>query len=998
MKYGYLFYNNPLRPEKRECLMNMGDPIHSLAVINLFREMGIPEEDIIPIDRYDTANYDGEEVILPLNCVDTFQSFYYPTACFPFAPGIKPVIISYHLGRQASEDEITFYKKHEPVGCRDESTLLLMREQGINAYLSGSLLLTFPRREETAKQNKVFLVDCPSVLLQYMPLEIRKGAVTLTNTIELKSNSKDDRITRKEAEDCQRKSYEQLWRLRDEAKLVITGNLSVATVCLAMGIPVILAKEHNFDAQFGFIDKFLPLYTKEKYHDIDWNPVPQNIEQEKAMVKECFFSGVRAAAKDKNSSSDARANEVRTKVSDMYENRQRQVEYSYGINTALSKLPLPKDKPFRYAIWGVCSYATFYLYEEITQNFPDAVLVNAIDEIYITGKILNVDIICPDQINDLDKDVIIFVTSRAAFKQAKELLLNAGRPFALLKNINTAGYYFTSLNPDAPQAHKDVLELLEIVHSICVDNRIVYTLVGAALACYCTGTNFAKVTPNVSIALLYPEYKKLMDVLSKDITEDSQFKLVNMDNTVQFDTLATWLVKKGKVKLPPGRECDEHYYCTHISIYPVFYTGNTRSEWKNIRKKFYWTMESINSRASRPQHSIITKIKYAKRFIKRAIYLKSRHKYSVKSIMYDLGKKETPTAYTFCPAVSSKKSYKITAKDYSTVKTACFAGVNCFVPEDIEVFMQNGITSRQIRNARKKFRSDLLLKGRENLRRVQLIQTEMLAEFDRICRKNNLKYNIAFGNLLSAVRHKGFIPWDDDIDVIMPYEDYMKLDIAMENDLDKEKFFWRTQDTEKDFNLCYKHLKRNGTVYMKPGRDKFQFHKGVLIDVFPVFNAAGNRLTHWFHTIMSRFFRTATWAYMGADNEKKLVKGFYYRQLAKIGNKKAYAGFIRFANIFKKNKGYYAWFGAGMRSPYHVSYLTPECFDDPIELEFEGLKLLAPRKYEEALAYCFGKDYMMYPPVKERFPQHMAIIELGDLFLFDKENHIEQEEIKGEIL
>jgi len=444
MKYGYLFYRKPLRPEKKERPMNLGDPIQSLAAINLFREMGISEENIIPVESYDTANYKNEELILCVNGAYTsyHEYFCYPTAFFPFASKIKPVFISFHFHRQAREDEIVFFRKCGPIGCRDEATLLFMREQGIEAYLTGCLTLTFPRREETEHQNKVFLVDCPSRLLDIIPMELRENAISLTQIVRVNSISKDNRITKIEAENFHRIAYEQLWRLRDEAKLVITSRLHVATPCLAMGIPVILAENHSFEARFDFIDKFLPLYTRNQYHEIDWHPKPQNIECEKALVKECFFSGVRAAL-------------ARIQISTMYEGRKRQTIYSDGIAAALFNIPLPKGKPFRYAIWGVCIHATFLLHDEIIRSFPESKLVNAIDT-NATGQVIGVDIIHPNQIANLDKEVVIFVTAPSAHEPAKQFLENTGRPFALIKDIDTEAFNFDSLKPNNQSAERSL--------------------------------------------------------------------------------------------------------------------------------------------------------------------------------------------------------------------------------------------------------------------------------------------------------------------------------------------------------------------------------------------------------------------------------------------------------------------------------------------------------------------------------------------------------------
>ena len=77
----------------------------------------------------------------------------------------------------------------------------------------------------------------------------------------------------------------------------------------------------------------------------------------------------------------------------------------------------------------------------------------------------------------------------------------------------------------------------------------------------------------------------------------------------------------------------------------------------------------------------------------------------------------------------------------------------------------------------------------EQLRKLQLTELEMLVEFDRICRKNNIHYILGYGTLLGAVRHNGFIPWDDDVDVFLMRDEYNKFCEACKTDLNTEKFF-----------------------------------------------------------------------------------------------------------------------------------------------------------------------------------------------------------------
>ena len=209
----------------------------------------------------------------------------------------------------------------------------------------------------------------------------------------------------------------------------------------------------------------------------------------------------------------------------------------------------------------------------------------------------------------------------------------------------------------------------------------------------------------------------------------------------------------------------------------------------------------------------------------------------------------------------------------------------------------------------------------------------------------------------------------------------MKLIEVIDDELDSEKYYFRYQDKETDCNITYAHLKRNGTIYTKRGRDGFKYHPGVFIDIVPLFNGAPNFFFHIIHTRVCWFFRTACWAYVGADSEKIKWKRYYYRLLARIGNKRAYRLFIKAATFFKYKRNKMIFLNGLDRSPYNIGFVKRECFDNPIEIEFEGYKFLAPRDMKEVLDYCYGKDHMKYLPIERRVPKNDALIELGDLYL-----------------
>lgn len=121
----------------------------------------------------------------------------------------------------------------------------------------------------------------------------------------------------------------------------------------------------------------------------------------------------------------------------------------------------------------------------------------------------------------------------------------------------------------------------------------------------------------------------------------------------------------------------------------------------------------------------------------------------------------------------------------------------------------------------------------EERRALQLNELEILQEFKRVCKANHLEYYLTAGTLLGAVRHQGFIPWDDDIDVAMPRRDFEKLALLCRSHL-KEGFYYQDCRTEKDYPYYFAKIRREGTEVLEPCLEAFNIRKGQYIDIFPL--------------------------------------------------------------------------------------------------------------------------------------------------------------------
>ena len=265
-----------------------------------------------------------------------------------------------------------------------------------------------------------------------------------------------------------------------------------------------------------------------------------------------------------------------------------------------------------------------------------------------------------------------------------------------------------------------------------------------------------------------------------------------------------------------------------------------------------------------------------------------------------------------------------------------------------------------------------------SLRDLQLCEFGILKDIKRVCEENHITYYLSCGTLLGAVRHKGFIPWDDDIDIEMPYPDYQRF-VAVAQEALGPGYFLQNRDTDPAFCGLFSKVRKNNTTMLSKFEIGIAGHHGVWIDVFPIISLGGS-FDYRFRKTCVRICNFSLIDKSHFETDQKWIRsqtnGFLF-QLVKLmiklprflrkGIHKLFAGMVFMGHSRKAPRKAHIWTS--------ITYVHPsKVFEgDTKLLSFEGELFPAPPDYEEYLRNAYG-DYMQLPPEEKRTSNHGDMI------------------------
>lgn len=257
----------------------------------------------------------------------------------------------------------------------------------------------------------------------------------------------------------------------------------------------------------------------------------------------------------------------------------------------------------------------------------------------------------------------------------------------------------------------------------------------------------------------------------------------------------------------------------------------------------------------------------------------------------------------------------------------------------------------------------------EQLAALKSKELELFKAFISVCSQLNLPYFIVGGTLLGAVRHKGFIPWDDDIDIAMLREDY-EVFLSKAQQYLPEEFFLQTIDTDPEYLANFAKLRHSGTTFLESSVKHCKINHGIYIDIFPLDNYPDSAVARALFQLRNSLYRY------------RIIAAFHDDAPSAV--KRIICAFLKV--LFPSVRKVLCKRDRLLKSCSHGTCIASHCgawgkkeivpaqwYQETTTVEFEGLQVSAPKDYHAFLTHYYG-DYMKLPPVEKQKSHHFTEI------------------------
>lgn len=263
------------------------------------------------------------------------------------------------------------------------------------------------------------------------------------------------------------------------------------------------------------------------------------------------------------------------------------------------------------------------------------------------------------------------------------------------------------------------------------------------------------------------------------------------------------------------------------------------------------------------------------------------------------------------------------------------------------------------------------------IRDIQEKLLEILKYFDKFCKENNLKYVLAGGTLLGAVRNKGIIPWDDDLDVFMLREDYEKLSEIWDEKADTERYSCLRSNDKYNIHHAATEIKDNNTTFINNHSKDLDINHGLMIDVIPLDNIPSSRFKKIYQKMNAFIFSCYNFQRL-PNHKSKIIYYMTYIALKLVPSFKLKYKIWKKAenNMIKAGENNDGMVASIIEGPTIMNHIFPkEWVENPTYLEFEDMLAPVMKDYHSWLEMSYG-DYMKLPEEEDRVLRH-------DIYFYD---------------